>query len=68
MSLLNLNASVLANASSNKNSGPEGEHLEMLTQALKVVQGNVMIANTDLDITYLNDSVAAMMQGNDARQ
>ena len=63
MSLLNLNSALAS-----RDEEPEPvEDEAMLIQAIKVVQGNVMLADADCNITYLNDSVTEMLGGNEAQ-
>jgi methyl-accepting chemotaxis protein len=45
----------------------EKSHIDGLLRALKVCQANIMVANTDLNITYLNDSVTRMFRENQVK-
>ena len=42
----------------------EQSHLDGLLRALQVCQANIMVADADLNITYLNDSVTRMFREN----
>ncbi|MBD1582015.1 methyl-accepting chemotaxis protein [Pseudoalteromonas sp. S16_S37] len=42
-------------------------HIESLLNALQTCQANIMIADQNLNITYLNDSVTKMLKANEAR-
>ncbi|MBQ4848038.1 methyl-accepting chemotaxis protein [Pseudoalteromonas sp. MMG005] len=42
-------------------------HIDSLVRALRVCQANIMVADTDLNITYLNDSVTQMLKDNEAK-
>ena len=43
----------------------DSKHLESMTSALQVCQANIMIADADLNISYLNDSVTEMLSANE---
>ncbi|CAH9058670.1 hypothetical protein PSECIP111951_01919 [Pseudoalteromonas holothuriae] len=42
-------------------------HIESLLNALHTCQANIMIADTNLNITYLNESVRKMLKANESR-
>ena len=43
------------------------KHIESMIRALKVCQANIMIADEDLNISYINDSVTAMLKSNEQK-
>ncbi|TMN94058.1 chemotaxis protein [Pseudoalteromonas phenolica] len=43
----------------------DSKHLESMISALQVCQANIMIADENLNISYLNDSVKEMLQANE---
>ncbi|MCF6435489.1 methyl-accepting chemotaxis protein [Pseudoalteromonas sp. MMG022] len=43
------------------------DHIESLLNALHTCQANIMIADTNLNITYLNESVRKMLKANESK-
>lgn len=68
---LNLTAfpelAILNNATNQEDDASEADHIDGLVSALKVCQANIMLADADLNISYLNDSVTQMLRANERR-
>lgn len=64
-SLLLLAAGIFVALSVKGNASSQDE--VRLKKSLEVCQANVMVADTDFNICYMNDSVTKMMQNNDTR-
>ncbi|WP_105166891.1 methyl-accepting chemotaxis protein [Pseudoalteromonas sp. T1lg23B] len=50
-----------------ESSHEDKNHIESLLNALQTCQANIMIADTNLNITYLNESVKKMLKANESK-
>jgi len=60
-----LQSLLLAGENDDIEQSDDTKHLESMISALKVCQANIMIADENLNISYLNDSVTAMLSANE---
>lgn len=60
-----LQSLLMSDSSDDTETVDDTKHIESMISALKVCQANIMIADENLNISYLNDSVTEMLKANE---